>query len=192
MVSAQRAHALFERRGARFMRRNRRADRDVVTTNSWDDFDEAAAAADVAIVFNIAADDPLASTGLAYRPEDTNPATAAYVAARPDRRIGFMSVNPTHPDVWEEVERARELGLVGVKLGANYQEFEPLSEPAMAFYRYCEREGLPILFHQGASPIRHAPLRYTFPLVTDEIAIACPELTPGAGAAATSTDGKPL
>ena len=153
-----------------------RTDRDVVTTNSWDDFDEAAAAADVAIVFNIAADDPLASTGLAYRPEDTNPATAAYVAARPDRRIGFMSVNPTHPDVWEEVERARELGLVGVKLGANYQEFEPLSEPAMAFYRYCEREGLPILFHQGASPIRHAPLRYTFPLVTDEIAIACPEL----------------
>lgn len=46
----------------------------------------------------------------------------------------------------------------------------------MDFYRYCERAGLPILFHQGASPIRHAPLRYTHPLVTDEIAIACPEL----------------
>src|SRR5690606_40022050 len=65
---------------------------------------------------------------------------------------------------------------LGVKLGANYQEFEPLGAPAMEFYRYCEREGLPILFHQGASPIRHAPLRYTFPLVTDEVAIAFPEL----------------
>lgn len=153
-----------------------RTDRDVVTTNSWADFDAAADAADVAIVFNIAADDPLASTGLDYRVEDTNTSTAAYVAARRDKRIGFMSVNPAKPDVWEEVERARELGLVGVKLGANYQEFEPLSDAAMAFYRYCEREGLPILFHQGASPIRHAPLRYTFPLVTDEVAIACPEL----------------
>jgi predicted TIM-barrel fold metal-dependent hydrolase len=153
-----------------------RSDRDVVTTNSWEDFDHAADAADVAIVFNIAVDDPLASTGLDYRPEDTNTSTAEYVAARPSTRIGFMSVDPMHPDVFEEVERARELGLVGVKLGANYQEFEPLSDPAMAFYRYCEREGLPILFHQGASPIRHAPLRYTFPLVTDEVAIACPEL----------------
>lgn len=153
-----------------------RTDRDVVTTNSWTDFDEAASAADVAIVFNIAADDPLSSTGLNYKIEDTNTTTAAYVAARPDKRIGFMSVNPARPGVWEEVERARELGLVGVKLGANYQEFEPLSDAALEFYRYCEREGLPILFHQGASPIRHAPLRYTFPLVTDEVAIACPEL----------------
>lgn len=153
-----------------------RTDRPVVTSNTWEDYDAAADAADVAIVFNIAADDPLASTGLDYRPEDTNTATADYVAARPDKRIGFMSVNPTRPDVWEEVERARALGLVGVKLGANYQEFEPLGDEAMAIYRYCEAEGLPILFHQGASPIRHAPLRYTHPLVTDEIAIACPEL----------------
>jgi len=153
-----------------------RTDREVITSNTWADFDAAIEPADVAIVFNIAAADPLASTGLSYRPEDTNTATAAYVASRPDKAIGFMSVDPTRPEVWEEVERARSLGLVGVKLGANYQEFEPLGAPAMEFYRYCEREGLPILFHQGASPIRHAPLRYTFPLVTDEVAIAFPVL----------------
>src|SRR5690606_16822261 len=153
-----------------------RTDREVITSNTWADFDAAIEPADVAIVFNIAAADPLASTGLSYRPEDTNTATAAYVASRPDKAIGFMSVDPTRPEVWEEVERARSLGLVGVKLGANYQEFEPLGAPAMEFYRYCEREGLPILFHQGASPIRHAPLRYTFPLVTDEVAIAFPEI----------------
>lgn len=153
-----------------------RTDRDVVTSNTWDAFDDAASAADVAIVFNIAVDEPRVSTGLDYPPERTNPATAEYVAARPDSRIGFMSVNPLSPTLWEDVEEARALGLVGVKLGANYQEFDPLSEPALEFYRYCERNALPILFHQGASPIRHAPLRYTFPLVTDEIAIACPEL----------------
>ena len=153
-----------------------RTDRDVVTSNSWDDFDSAADAADVAIVFNIAVDDPLKSTGMDYKPEDTNSSTANYVAARPDKRIGFMSVDPMAPDVWETVEKARASGLVGVKLGANYQGFEPLSDAAMKFYRYCEKTGLPILFHQGASPIAHAPLRYTFPLVTDEIAIECPEL----------------
>lgn len=153
-----------------------RTDRPVVTSNTWEDYDRAAEAADVSIVFNIAVDDPVGSTGLDYRPEDTNTSTAEYVAARPERRIGFMSVNPMRKHVREEVERARELGLVGVKLGANYQEYEPLSAEAMAFYRYCEREQLPILFHQGASPIRQAPLRFTFPLVTDEIAIACPDL----------------
>jgi uncharacterized protein len=153
-----------------------RTDRPVVTTNTWADFAEANAAADVAIVFNIAVDDPEAATGLPYRPEDTNTSTAAFVADDPARRIGFMSVNPLWTNAIEEAERCRELGLVGVKLGPNYQDFDPLGEPALAFYDYCERHGLPILFHQGASPIRAAPLRYTYPLVTDEVALRFPEL----------------
>ncbi|MFE9693844.1 amidohydrolase family protein [Micromonospora sp. NPDC005806] len=153
-----------------------RTDRDVTTTNSWADYDEAAAAADVSIVFNIAVPDPLAATGIPYPPERTNDATAEFVAADPTRRIGFMSVNPLDPDVFDEAERCRELGLIGVKLGPNYQNFDPLSEPALAFYDYCQRFSLPILFHQGASPIRAAPLRYTYPLVTDEVALRFPEL----------------
>ena len=153
-----------------------RTDRTVVTTNTWADFAEANAAADVAIVFNIAVDDPEAATGLPYRPADTNTSTAAFVADDPARRIGFMSVNPLWTNAVEEAERCRELGLVGVKLGPNYQDFDPLGEPALAFYDYCERNGLPILFHQGASPIRAAPLRYTYPLVTDEVALRFPEL----------------
>ncbi|RZQ65574.1 amidohydrolase family protein [Amycolatopsis suaedae] len=153
-----------------------RTDRPVVTTNSWADYAEAMADADVSIVFNIAVDDPEPMTGLPYPPERTNDNTAEFVADDPKRRIGFMSVNPTWDNVFEEAERSRELGLVGVKLGPNYQNFDPLGEPALAFYAYCEREGLPILFHQGASPMRHAPLRYTYPLVTDEVALRFPEL----------------
>ncbi|MFB9928307.1 amidohydrolase family protein [Amycolatopsis halotolerans] len=153
-----------------------RTDRAVVTTNSWDDYDKATAAADLSIVFNIAAEKPEEATGLPYRPEDTNTATAAFAADDPERRIGFMSVNPTAPDVFDEADRCRELGLVGVKLGPNYQNFDPLSQPALDFYGYCERNRLPILFHQGASPIRQAPLRYTYPLVTDEVALQFPEL----------------
>ncbi|SDS75218.1 amidohydrolase family protein [Actinopolymorpha singaporensis] len=153
-----------------------RSDRSVVTTNSWDDFDRQQTDADITIVFNIAVDDPLRATGLPYRPERTNDATAEFVAAAPDRRIGFMSVNPLLPTVFQEVERCRDLNLVGVKLGPNYQDFDPLCDEARRLYAYCEREGLPILFHQGTSPIQEAPLRYTHPLVMDEIALAYPEL----------------
>ncbi|GAB2680363.1 amidohydrolase family protein [Kribbella swartbergensis] len=153
-----------------------RSDRPVVTTNSWADYDEQQAVADVTIVFNIAVDDPLAATGLPYPPERTNDATAEFVKDAPHKRIGFMSVNPLWPHVFDETERCRELGLVGVKLGPNYQDFDPLSDEACAFYAYCEREGLPILFHQGTSPIRSAPLRYTHPLVMDDIALRFHEL----------------
>lgn len=155
---------------------NWRTDRPVVTSNSWQDYDDAMSAADVSIVFNIAVDDPLSATGLDYRPEDTNESTAAFVAAAPERRIGFMSLNPLQPDAIDEIERWRERGLVGMKLGPNYQQFDPLCTEALAVYRHAERVGLPILFHQGASPIRQAPLRYTHPLVTDEIALQFPEL----------------
>ncbi|KAA1418289.1 amidohydrolase [Mumia zhuanghuii] len=153
-----------------------RTDRPVVTTNSWAEFDTAMEAADVTIVFNIAVPDPEAATGIPHPPERTNDATAEFVAHDPARRIGFMSVDPTEPDAFDEAERCRELGLVGVKLGPNYQNFDPLGDEALAFYAYCEKNALPIVFHQGASPIRAAPLRYTYPLVTDEVALRFPEL----------------
>ncbi|HEX3816381.1 MAG TPA: amidohydrolase family protein [Mycobacteriales bacterium] len=153
-----------------------RTDRPVTTTNSWADFDTAMADADVTIVFNIASDDPLADTGLPYKPERTNDATAEFVAAAPDRRIGFMSVNPRWPGAMEEFERSLDLGLVGIKLGPNYQNFDPLGHEAIPFYARAEKLGLPILFHQGTSPIRQAPLRYTHPLLMDEIALRFPEL----------------
>jgi predicted TIM-barrel fold metal-dependent hydrolase len=155
---------------------NWRSDRPVVTTNSWADYDEQQSAADVTIVFNIAVEDPLRATGLPYPPQRTNDATAEFVADAPGRRIGFMSVNPLHGDVFEEVERCRELGLAGIKLGPNYQNFDPLCPQARELYAYCQRVGLPILFHQGTSPIREAPLRYTHPLVMDDLALGFPEL----------------
>ena len=87
-----------------------------------------------------------------------------------------MSVNPSKPDVWEEVERARELGLVGVKLGANYQNFDPLEPRALAIYERAQSYGLPIMFHQGTSPVRDAPIKLSHPLLMDEIAIRYPDL----------------
>lgn len=106
-----------------------------------------------------------------------NDATAALVAQAPEKVIGFMSVWPDAPDAVEEMERAyHELKLRGLKLGPNYQNFEPLGQNALRVYTKAQELNLPVLFHQGTSPIRDAPLRYAHPLVMDEIAIRFPEL----------------
>lgn len=145
-------------------------------TNSWADYAAGTSPADVTIVFNIAVDRPGTDTASVFDPARVNTATAEFAASDPGRRIGFMSVNPNHSDFLDEVERGLELGLVGIKLAANYQQFEPLGLPARHLYRFAQQRGLPILFHQGASPISSAPLRYAHPLVTDEVAAEFPEL----------------
>lgn len=156
-----------------------RPDRPVTTTVSWTDFNDAQieGRVDVAIVFNIAVRDPATLTGLPTDPSRINDATAEFVADDPARRIGFMSVHPDEPSARDELERCvADLGLRGIKLGPNYQGFDPLGLAARRIYAEAERRGLPILFHQGTSPIREAPLRYAHPLVMDEIAITYPDL----------------
>jgi predicted TIM-barrel fold metal-dependent hydrolase len=153
-----------------------RPDRPVRAATSWQDWEDAQAGVDISIVFNIAVGDA-AATGLPSDPARVNDATAEFVAVDPGRRIGFMSVRPDAPGALEEVERCRsELGLRGLKLGPNYQNFDPLGPAARALYARAEELELPVMFHQGASPIRQAPLRYAHPLVMDEIAILHPDL----------------
>jgi uncharacterized protein len=156
-----------------------RPDRDMKMTVSWAEYEEAAteAGVDVSVVFNIKVPDPGRDTALPTDPSRINESTAAFAAANPTRRIGFMSVHPDDPDVLDEIEYCvSDLGLKGIKLGPNYQNFDPLAPNADRVYAEAERRGLPILFHQGASPIRAAPLRFAHPLTIDEIAIRHPEL----------------
>jgi predicted TIM-barrel fold metal-dependent hydrolase len=147
-----------------------RPDRPVAATTTWADYEQAFADVEVSAAFTIARDRMHVDSAL-------NDAVAAFVAAAPTRRIGFLSVHPDVPGAEDELERARtELGLKGIKLGPNYQVFDPLGSAALRVYELAERYGLPILFHQGASPVREAPLRYAHPLLMDEIAIRFPEL----------------
>jgi uncharacterized protein len=162
-----------------FWNRVGRPDRPVKTTQTWAEYDrdQAEAEAAVSVVFNIATRSPGADTLLPADPGRINDSTAEFVAAAPDRRIGFMSVHPDEPGVLDEIERcATDLRLVGIKLGPNYQDFDPLGDAAEPVYAEAERRGLPILFHQGASPVRNAPLHYAHPLTIDQIAIRHPEL----------------
>jgi hypothetical protein len=147
-----------------------RPDRPVAATTTWQDYENAFADVEVSAVFTIARDRTKVDSAL-------NDNVAAFVAAAPSRRIGFLSVHPEVDGAEDELERARtDLGLKGIKLGPNYQIFDPLGDAALRVYELAERYGLPILFHQGAAPVREAPLRFAHPLVMDEIAIRFPEL----------------
>jgi predicted TIM-barrel fold metal-dependent hydrolase len=147
-----------------------RPDRPVAATTTWADYEHAFADVEVSAAFTIARDRTRVDRAL-------NDRVAEFAAAAPTRRIGFLSVHPEVDGALEELERARtDLGLKGIKLGPNYQVFDPLGDAALRVYEIAERHGLPVLFHQGASPVREAPLRYAHPLLMDEIAIRYPEL----------------
>lgn len=157
-----------------------RPDRPVDASVSWNDYLAAMAPVDRAVVFGIRFKDgiPQSDKGTSVRyAGHVNDETAAFVKAYSEKLIGFMSVHPEEPDALEEMERCvSDLGFKGMKLGPNYQGFDPLGAPAFRVYRRAEELGLPIVFHQGTCAVRPAPLRYAHPLVMDEIAIAFPEL----------------
>ena len=160
-----------------------RPDRAISSVYNWDEYLQNQAPADKTIVFGIAWF-PGESTGGVNGPDEAsdmpgnvNDKTAAFANAHPERLIGFMSLHPHDPRALDELERARgDLGLRGIKLGANYQNFHPLESRALAIYEKAQAYRLPILFHQGTSPVRPAPIRYAHPLLMDEVAMRYPNL----------------
>jgi predicted TIM-barrel fold metal-dependent hydrolase len=163
-----------------------RPDKPDATQVTWDDHAAAMAVVDRAVVFNIAAPPPedargdglpSAATVSSGTAPAVNDATAAYVRSNPQKLIGFMSVHPRDPRVLEEMERCvGDLGLRGIKLGPNYQNFDPLGEDAARVYQRAQELGLPIVFHQGTSPVRFADLDFAHPRHMDRVATRFPEL----------------
>jgi predicted TIM-barrel fold metal-dependent hydrolase len=158
-----------------------RPDRVVEAAVSWDEYLAAMEPVDRACVFGIrfkggAMPAGREGAGVQWH-RNVNDEVAALARAYPDKLIGFMSVHPEEDGVVDEIERCvHDLGLKGITLGPNYQHFDPLGRAAFVVYETAQRLGLPILFHQGASPMRTAPLRYAHPLVMDDVAIRFPEL----------------
>lgn len=158
-----------------------RPDRPNPAQYTWDDFLAAMQPVDRAICFNIA-NPPGGSAhpNTDYFMDDArtvNDETAEFVRAHPDKFIGFLSVHPRDSNMLEEIERSvKDLGLRGIKLGANYQNFDPLGEDAFRLYQRAQELHLPILFHQGTSPVRFADLDYAHPRHADRIAMKFPDL----------------
>ena len=70
-----------------------------------------------------------------------------------DRIIPFGSVHPDAEDALDELERIKEMGLYGVKLHPDYQDFFVDEERLFPIYEKCVELELPILFHAGFDPL---------------------------------------
>ena len=68
---------------------------------------------------------------------------------RDPRIIAFGAIHPDFEDVGGELKRIKDLGIKGIKLHPDYQEFYPNEEKMDAVYRACADLGLIILFHSG-------------------------------------------
>ena len=66
-----------------------------------------------------------------------------------ERIISFGSVYPDAPDALEELERIKELGLLGVKLHPEFQKFYVDDEKMKPIYKKISDLGLITLFHAG-------------------------------------------
>jgi len=102
---------------------------------------------------------------------------ADFVKEAPGKLVGFACCDPTQPGHMEELERAvGDLGLRGLKMGPAYAGFDPRDERCRPVYEYCERRGVPILFHTGTTFNRDAVLGFSRPWLFDEVAARHPEL----------------
>lgn len=76
---------------------------------------------------------------------------AAEVNASDGKMIGLGTLHPDSRDMEGDIAHLRELGLRGVKLHPDIQEFKIDDYRCLKIYELCEREGLPILLHTGDS-----------------------------------------
>lgn len=96
---------------------------------------------------------------------------AESVREHPDKLIGFGAMHPDFEDIGGEVERVISLGLKGLKLHSDFQQFNIDDERAFPIYEAAEGR-LPILFHMGdyrydySSPERLARVIRRFPKLT--------------------------
>ena len=156
-----------------------RPDRPVVASTTWADHDAAQreGGVDVSLVFNIATR-TVGGAGVVVDLARVNDSTAEFVRGRPGPAHRLLLGRPGAPG---RHGRARALrrrpGPAGHQARAPTTRTSSRSaNPPSASTDRPRQHGMPILFHQGTSPIRTAPLRYAHPMVMDEIAIAFPDL----------------
>ena len=83
--------------------------------------------------------------------ESINSFIAQSVAIGGGKFTGLGTLHPNSPDIKSDVLRLKELGLKGVKLHPDIQEFKIDDYRCLKIYELCEQEELPILMHCGDS-----------------------------------------
>ncbi len=109
----------------------------------------------------------------------------AQVRQHPDVLIPFASVDPTAgPDAVASLRDLAAAGAKGLKLHPSLQAFAPNDPAVYPLYEAAGELGLPIVFHSGQTGIgaglpggRGIKLRYSDPMLVDDVAADFPQLT---------------
>lgn len=103
---------------------------------------------------------------------EPNPWLAGQLKSQP-RLVGFGTLDLTREDIENQVDQIKELGLKGIKMHPNAQEFDILCPAAMRAYDAAQEQGLFITFHSGVHQYRIAHYNV---LKFDEVAYNFPNL----------------
>ncbi|MBB5082113.1 amidohydrolase family protein [Nonomuraea endophytica] len=134
-----------------------------------EDYDRAMTGVRAAFVFGIRA----TSAGVAT----SNEHVARFCADTRTETVGFMALDPTDPDVLEQLADGVARGLRGIKLYPVLAHFDPRDPAHDPFYAAAATAGLVVLWHMGATPSPAGDLDVTNPLTVDAVARRHPELT---------------
>ncbi len=94
------------------------------------------------------------------------------VKENPRRFFGFGALHPESEDMQGDFEHLLEMGLKGVKLHPDIQEFRLDDKRCLEMYELCAKENVPILIHTGdyrydySNPNRLIPILKHFPNLT--------------------------
>lgn len=89
---------------------------------------------------------------VATRPDQVRSINDWTASLAGDRLVPFGAMHPSFGDPAGELERMVGLGIRGIKLHPEFQDFDPLEPRMTAIYRAAADLGLPILFHAGEDP----------------------------------------
>lgn len=107
-----------------------------------------------------------------------NEAVATLLRAHPDRFIGFAGFDPnTGADAVEEIEYAvNGLGFSGIKIVGSALELDINDKKFYPCYGKAQELGVPALVHTGSVIIKGVRVKYSHPLMIDDVAFDFPEL----------------
>lgn len=101
---------------------------------------------------------------IATNPKQQHNVNDFAAAINGERLVAFGSVHPDAPDRIEELYRIKEMGLKGIKLHPEYQDFYVDDDKMLAVYETADKLDLIVTFHAGVDieyfePVHNTPER---------------------------------
>lgn len=105
-----------------------------------------------------------------------NEFVAEVVRSNPGRLAGIAGIDPMVPDARAQLDRAMELGLVGVSISPSAQGFHPAHSDAMRLYGRIEELGLPLFVSRPGPLVPSGSIEFDRPTGLDEVARSFPKM----------------